>query len=240
VTELERALLDYNEERWASRSEDPHVRTPREVLEQLGTDVESVSERLAGAYCFHGTRVLDPQVFFQRGVAPRAEMLTEIWATLRELNSEISRPGLGCVSDEGGNGRRGRGRATLSVQVQQQARLRAGRMLLREIFFDPGAVSAVDYLDCPETIQDIARCYQSAAGIDHERRFCDASVPCIVKFRRTQDLSRAVLTALWYAFSKLRYRTLPSNTSGYTGEGHAVPAEDIVDVEIVTSSRRRY
>jgi hypothetical protein len=58
-TKLEHTLLDYDEEPWASHFEAPEEQTPREVLGHLGSDVDSVAERLAGAYCLHGTRVLE-------------------------------------------------------------------------------------------------------------------------------------------------------------------------------------
>jgi hypothetical protein len=234
--ELEQALLNYDDDRWALRpNEAPEDQTPLDVLEHFGTDVDHITERLAGAYCFHGTRVLDPQVFFRRGILPLDAMLEEIWAALREF-SELSAQEWATfrasVETDGGgdDGRRYRFKTGDRIHFGPHG------MLVREIFLYPPA-GTVDYLGCSEIPQDIAWCYQSAFGLDLERRFCDASTPCIVKFRSTQRLSEAIDTALWYAFSRLRSGELPSNTSGYTGEGRAVPAEDVVDVEVVPSRR---
>jgi hypothetical protein len=81
---LERVLCDYDSTRSGS-GEDPEVRTPRDVLEQLGTTDSGVAERLAGAYCFHGTRVLDPETIRKCGLLPTTRIVEELWATLRQL-----------------------------------------------------------------------------------------------------------------------------------------------------------
>ncbi len=49
-------------------------------------------------------------------------------------------------------------------------------MLVRETLLDPSATNSHDYLGCPEIVQDIARCYQSAYGVDLETRFLPARV----------------------------------------------------------------
>lgn len=58
---------------------------PREVLQRFGTDVEPVASSFDGAYYFHGTRAVEPEAFWRRGILPLDQMLEELWATLREL-----------------------------------------------------------------------------------------------------------------------------------------------------------
>jgi hypothetical protein len=107
---------------------------------------------------------------------------------------------------------------------------------VRETFFQPRSTGSHDYLSCPEIVQDIARCFSSAHGINLERRFCDAAKPCIVKFRSTQLRPGAINAALWYAYTKLRDGEVRSNSNySFDGDGEAVPAPDVVEVEIVST-----
>jgi hypothetical protein len=85
---LERVLCEYDDGA-SDSSEAPEVRTQRGVLEQLGTTDSRVAERLAGAFYFHATRVLDQDSFRRRGIRPLGDMMEDIWATLRLLVPEF-------------------------------------------------------------------------------------------------------------------------------------------------------
>ena len=160
--ELEQALLNYDDDRWALRPDEaPEDQTPLDVLEHFGTDVDLVTSCLAGAYCFHGTRALEPRAFRTRGILPLDQMLDEIWATLRGLgrdglNDQEWAAFRSSLDADGGDddGQRYR------LKTADRIHFGPNGMLVREIFLDPQAASAVDYLACPEIIQDIAWCYQ--------------------------------------------------------------------------------
>jgi hypothetical protein len=110
---------------------------------------------------------------------------------------------------------------------------------VREFFFRPEETAGHDYLGCPEIVQDIARCYESATGINLEKRFCAATLPCIVKFRSRPVLAGAVESAFWYPFTMLREGELTNNARwGLDLEGQPVPPKDVVEVEVVPDKER--
>jgi len=48
------------------------------------------------------------------------------------------------------------------------------------MFFDPSATGWHDWLDCPEIVEDIARCYAGAGGGVLLARFHSATTACLV------------------------------------------------------------
>lgn len=234
-SELEQALLTYDEGSFDS-SEDPEACMPREVLEQCGSSLADTDERFRGAFYFHGTRAIDPSTFSTRGILPLNGMVEELWLMLRQFAAELS----------------DRRWAEFRESVETDAgehdgdlyRLKIGHPmhygphgeLVREVFLDPRVTQSHDYLGCPEIIQDIARCCYSAHGIDLERRFCDASVACLVKFRGDLWRPGAVKAALWYAYLKLRREELGRSVcGGHAGRGQPVLPADVVNVEVIRS-----
>jgi hypothetical protein len=83
IDELRASLLAYDESRFADSSQDPYVRLPRELLEDLSRDVETVS--FDCAYYFHGTRAIDSDSFYRDGILPLDSMIDRLWAELFEL-----------------------------------------------------------------------------------------------------------------------------------------------------------
>jgi hypothetical protein len=233
--ELEQALQGYDEGQLEDTTEDPWERMPREVLERLGIDIETVVERFDGAYYFHGTRAIDPEAFRQRGILPLDQMVDELWATLREFAGDE-------ITNEKWAEFRRSVEAGAGVHDGFLYRLKTGGrihfgpfgLVVRETFFEPGSTRSHDCLGCPEIVEDIAACFASAHEINLERHFCDAAKPCIVMFRSATCRPGDVKAALWYAYTKLRGGEISSNSNySYDGEGKAVAAEDVVNVEIV-------
>jgi hypothetical protein len=235
-SKLATALGEYDESRLENSAEDPWELMPREMLEQFGVDVEALAGRFDGARYFHGTRAIDAEAFCRRGILPLDQMVEELWATLRELaGEEISDEDWDSVrrSVEAGAG----GHDGFLYRLKTGGRIHFGPfgLVVRETFLDPASTGSHDYLGCPEIVQDIARCYASAYGGNLERRFCDAAKPCIVKFRSTNRRPGDVKAALWYAFTKVRNGEITSSANySFDGAGNPVPAEDVVDVEIIT------
>jgi hypothetical protein len=235
-SELATVLRKYDESRLENTAEDPWELMPREALAHFGVDVETVAARFDGAYYFHGTRAVDPETFRLRGILPLDQILEELWATLRELaGAEISDEDWDSFrsSVEAGAG----GHDGFLYRLMTGGRIHFGPfgLVVRETFIDPGSTGSHDYLGCPEIVRDIARCYGSAHDGNLERRFCDVAKPCIAKFRSANCRSGDVKAALWYAFTKLRDGEI-TNSANYSfdGAGDPVPAEDVVDVEIIT------
>lgn len=233
--DLRAAIARYDADRFADYSDDPQERMPRELVAALGRDIAALD--VAGASYFHGTRVVDPSLFEHDGILPLDQMVERIWPMLHELVSDV------CDADKWARFRQsvettGGGHDGELYRFKLGDRLHHGpyATLVRELFFDPDATASHDYLGCPEIVQDVARCFQTAYGIDLEARFCAAAVPVIVKFKSTDVWSGAFAAALWYVFAKLRNAELTPNASGgFNGHGRAVPPEDIVEVELVDS-----
>ena len=233
--ELEWALQEYDEARYEDATEDPWQLMPRDVLDRFGTDVETVAGRFDGAYYFHGTRALVPEEFGQRGILPLGQMLDELWDGLRELvRDEIGDEGWAAFRTgvETGAGRTGhlyRHKVGAGVDEGPFA------LVVRDVLLNPESTGSHDYLGCPEIVQDIAGPFASAHGINLAQRFCDATQPCTVKFRSTQLRQGAINAALWYAYTKLRDGEITrSSNYSFDGAGQAVPAQAVVEVEVVT------
>jgi hypothetical protein len=232
--EITSALIDYDESRFDG-SEEPYKRMPREVLALFGTDPDTVSDLLAGAYYFHGTRAIDPESFRALGILPLDAVLEEIWATLRELAHECRDDAWAAfrtdVEADGG------GHYGSLYRLKSRGAMHFGPHgeLVREIFLNPRPSGSHDYLACPEIVQDIAWCAESALGIGLEERFCAAAKPTLVKFRAPL-WSGAVPTALWSLYYMLRQGNITGRNAcgGFAGCGTNVPASDVVDVEVIT------
>lgn len=234
---LKRRLRDYDEGRLEDHSEDPAVRMPREILDSFRASPDGLD--LAGVCCFHGTRVLDTGAFRRRGIMSLAQMLDEIWLTLFGLVHDECSPDRWArfrreVEDEDACDDDG-GFQYRSKTAEPDPGVFGGpdALFVRECLLRPNDEGLHDYLQCPEIVQDIARCFQSLHGIDLESRFREASVPCIVKFRIAEVSSAAVENALWYAFTMLKEGTLANACGGPDLGGRPVPPEDVLDVELI-------
>jgi hypothetical protein len=86
VEELSEALVSHDESRFDG-TEDPFKRMPNDVANALGANLELAHP--AGAYYFHGTRVVDPDSFVRRGILPLGQMVDSIWSTLGDLVRDV-------------------------------------------------------------------------------------------------------------------------------------------------------
>lgn len=233
VSQLCSAVLTYDESRFSDYSEDPYERMPREILEGFGiTDDEP---HFDGAYYFHGSRLIGLEDIHGRGILPLDQMVERIWEMLFSLVSDECDPArwneFRETVEAGGGGHDGslyRSKSCNSLHHGPYA------VLVPETFLKVDDAGIHDYLDCPEIVQDIARCFLSHSGIDLEARFRDASRPVIVKFRSTTMWEGTFRAALWYVFSMLREGEVSSNANeGFDGHGQPVAAANIVGIEVV-------
>lgn len=233
---LVQALCEYDESRFEIGPEDPLVLMPRELVETLGTSLSKVG--FEGSYYFHGTRLLDPNLFGTHGILPNNQVIEQIWRMLYELvrgeRTEKAWIEFRTLLETRGGGHFG----SLYRYKTRDSLHGPDALLVRESFFVPEALGSHDYLGCPETIQDIAICYQDRYCIDLEQRFKSASKACIIKFRSAQVPLGAIGSALWYAFSRLRDGNLTwRSTYCFDGEGTGIPPIDIVNIEVVPGIR---
>lgn len=227
--ELRRAVSAFDRSKVNTRDEDSAFAIPRGILAGVGVEIEAV--RFDGAAYFHGTRVLDPAGFTRRGILPLDQVVEQIWEMLHELVGDE------CSINEwaafrswveaGGGGDDG-----FQYRLKTRDRLQRGphALLVCDHLLAP-ATTWHDYLDCPEIVQDIARCYQTRYGTDLEQRFRSAALARIVKFRSARvDGHRAAATAIRYLCSSLCGEEPMSPLGGFDGPGDPVPARDVIEV----------
>lgn len=230
---LAEVIVGYDESRLNVQFGDPWELMPHEVLEQFGTQPSGV--RFERACYFHGTRMLDPDALRRHGILPLDEVVEEMWANLRKLASNEN------IDDEWSVFRHsvevgGGGQAGWRYRSKTSDHLLTGPFAtsVREVLLNPAAIGSHDYLACPEIVQDIAECYRSTSSVDLDRRFCDVSVPCIVKFTSTQVHPDAIKAALWYCYSKLRGGGLTRDANWcFDAKGCSVRPEDVVEVAVI-------
>jgi hypothetical protein len=211
--------------------QDPALAMPRDVLASVGVDISSV--QLDGVHCFHGSRVLDPDDFRRHGILPLDKVLERLWSQLYELVRDERSPDQWAAfraSVEAGAGDHDGWLYRYKVHEDPGPHAE----LVRELFIDrPQSFS--DFVGSPETVRDIAACYD---GADLLSRFRAASVPCIVKFRTTRiwrDPPHAVGCACWYLYARLHDEEIPTIlvAPGYVGDRGSIPPEDVLDVEVI-------
>ena len=232
-SELCDAFVAYDEDVFADMSQDPRVRMPREICEGLGRDIAAVA--FDGSVYFHGTRVLDPSCFRQAGILPFGALLEPIWQMLFDLTSDQCTPAewkkFRQWVEEGGGDHDGglyrhKSRDTMFHGPYG--------ILVREMFFRRGEVNISNFLECPEIVQDISRCFQSYLGVDLETRFNEASTPVVVSFRGPYTGVGSVVAAFWYVYNQVRDGSMSNNSDCcFDGGGEPVPADQILSVEVL-------
>src|SRR5689334_4868094 len=79
-----RSTMGSYEQDWAwTGPEDPVRVGPRQMLRALGVEIGNAG--WDGTYYFHGTRVIDPDVFRRKGILPLGEVIDDVWSMLYEL-----------------------------------------------------------------------------------------------------------------------------------------------------------
>jgi hypothetical protein len=165
------ALQNYSDEDGNNAVEDPWRRMPRMVLERFRGSVENVATAFEGAYYFHGTRTRNVDAYRARGILPLHEVVDEIWAELQVLAGDSILDDdweLFRSSVEGGGG--GHDGWLYRLKVKTPGLRGPFGVLVRDSLIAVGDTRSHDYLGCPETVQDIARCYAAKYGVDLEAR----------------------------------------------------------------------
>jgi hypothetical protein len=230
---LRNAFEAYDETVFADMSQDPRTRMPCEVCETLNRDISFV--HFEGATYFHATRVVDPDGFYQRGILPLGGVIEPIWQMLFALVQDECTPAewtefRGWV-EAGGGGPDG---GLYRFKANDPDLHGPFGILVREMFFRRGEVNISNFLECPEIIQDIARCFEKYRGVDLESYFYETSAPVIVSFRGPFTGLGSVCAAFWYVYNEVRDGSVSNNSDCcYDGSGSPVLPDQIVSVEVI-------
>jgi hypothetical protein len=226
------AIRGYDRD-WSAFRIDPIGEFAAGLSAKAGVDVATAT--IDGAYYFHGTRLIDPESVRERGLISLANALEGVFGQLRELVPEIDlaiwdgfRSDLAELEVGGNSG--------------YQFRLKTGNSalhggpfaeLVRDLFLAPAQAHRVDYLACPEIVEDIALAFQNRTGINLRARFVDATYPCIVKIQDNTNPAGLLPTALVYLSSIYRDGEIGSGCCFGVNLGGAVPPERVTEVDIL-------
>jgi hypothetical protein len=199
-----------------------------ELLEQLPELLEAPPNRLPvpERICwFHATRAFHGTAFHKEGILPLPLAIEKIWSLLGHLALEWYSPQEWRMARE---------------KIEQDPspigfRSKIGDVrsygpfggLVKPLYLLPNMAGRHDYLRAPEIVADI--CDKLQFGDLLQRRFQEASRPCLVKFWSDVPDSKALKAALTY----IRFTDDPTwglNTF-FNGGGKAIEPTAILDVQ---------
>jgi hypothetical protein len=212
---------------------DPDAELARAILPALAANLGRAPAAPSRIHFFHGTRAFDPGQFARGGLLPLSAVLDDLWARLQKLAPEIPperfavlRAGL----EDGGIQA-----LTYKERVDGHDDGPNG-VLVRDILLHPRDYGSSQFARIPEIVEDICLAACNELRVDLESRFEQAATPCIVEFAApAPEFEKAITAVCWYAEAALRGKPAGGDDPfwNFDGEGGAVPAEDIIAVEIV-------
>lgn len=184
-------------------------------------------------YWFHGTRVIRPDSL-RDGIYPLNQQIEQIWQDLFKLAQ--------CWASENQwqafrqaveTTDAGEGSVRYRNRMSHQADWGPHAVLVRDALVIPDRFCGVDYLNVPETIEDICLSFSRYFPYDLLTAFQGASRPCIVKFRDRQPRSDAVGAAASYIWCMARNESCIRCNTCYEANARPIAATEILDVEII-------
>ncbi|GEM47287.1 hypothetical protein [Deinococcus cellulosilyticus] len=184
-----------------------------------------------GTCWFHLTRVRDPRVF-RLGLLNFQKALPGMWDTLWECaRPYISLQDWVRFRENLGNHRL---RWLYDSKLADPTQWGPHGMLIQEAAFQAHLLGNQDYLDAPETVLDICRCFHGTFGMDLLTLYRQNTHPCIVKFRTRGTPQAAWNRALYYCYRHLHQLETPAQSNlCFDGQGTGIAARDIVHVEVL-------
>lgn len=182
---------------------------------------------------FHATRVL-PSTSFSEGLLPLPQRVEPTRALLQSLIPSCLGNGFKPSSDWS-NGRDQGGKAH-GLKMGLHRDWGPDAFLVRDAIFRRDPLFH-DYLNLPELVEDLAGILVGDRRPELLECFRAVTRPCIVTFRSHKPRPDTVRPALYYAYSaewRLEFG-IEANTC-YSGDGDAISAEDILDVEFLRDS----
>ncbi|MBM4134128.1 MAG: hypothetical protein FJ245_10200 [Nitrospira sp.] len=111
-------------------------------------------------------------------------------------------------------------------------------VLIRDVLIEPNRFGSVDYLGCPEIIEDICSAFFTKFGKNLLGLFRDSSYPCIVTFSDDQPRADAIGAATTYVWCIARNEDCLLCNTCYEANGRAIADAAIIDVEVVAESKQ--
>jgi hypothetical protein len=211
---------------------DSEAELARAIVPALTAGFGRSPETPSRIHFFHGTRAFEPQPFAQLGVLPLRAVLDDLWERMRDLAHEIPGEKFLALRQDLEDGR---------IQaLTYRDRLDThddgpNGVLVRDVLLNPKAYHSSEFIRIPEIVEDICVAARNEFHIDLEPRFESATTPCVVEFSTPpREVHKAITAACWYAEAAARGEIAGGDDAfwNFDGGGVAVPAEDIVCVDV--------
>jgi hypothetical protein len=176
---------------------------------------------------FHGTRVLRPESLGS-GLNPLSEQMETIWRDLFELGRRwVGQDQWNVFRREVEMNGMVRHRLTFKEDHGPHA------VLIRDALIMPNRFGGVDYLRCPEIVENICDSFGQSFGKNLLQLFCDSSYPCIVTFRDDQPRADVIGAATSYIWCIARGEDCVLCNTCFEANGRSVDDTAIVHIEVL-------
>jgi hypothetical protein len=211
-------------------------RKPGAILLEEVFNVDAGTKIPESISWFHGTRVINPESFRVNGIRPLSNQLDQIWIDLfsivdhyvHQQEWETFREAVETTHP---------GYSANDYRMKTQDILHWGpyAVLVRDVLVNPTKFESVDYLNTPEIIEDIGRCFHERTGDDLLSAFQQRSHACIIKFNDNTPIPDSVPIALHYLYCITQNIDLfPGCNTCFDGNGHPIEANHIIAIEVIS------
>lgn len=184
---------------------------------------------------FHATRIFEGQDF-NSGIMPLSKSIDSIWDGLFELISDniTKTEWLEFRNQMTKNELNNHYTDLYSMKIADDFHHGPYGFLIKPIITLPSPMGNWDYLGAPEIVYDICDTFKQNHDTDLLKIYLDNSKGCIVKFLSTNNKATLIGVALGYLYCEINsIKPWQECSYAYDGGGQSVPAEDIIDVEII-------
>jgi hypothetical protein len=210
-------------------SGDPQKELVAAFLSEIDRDINSHS--FVGGHYFHGTRAVSPEEFKVCGIlsldAVTPKLLRELRALAPDGNESFWSKFYVDESPDSGS--------FFSYRSKEAYSQGPYGYTVRDVLLNSISLNQWPYAQIPETVHDFINQYFHEVGIDLTDNYMESTHSAVVEFRHSPLLGFEVEAAFWYVYRMVTSRDDGGDftVGGFDGMGDAVPASDVVRVEIL-------
>jgi hypothetical protein len=211
-------------------------RKPGIILLEEVFNVDAGTKIPEGILWFHGTRVINPESFGVNGIRPLSNQLDRIWIDLFSIvNHYVHQQEWETFREAVETTHPGHSANLYRMRIQDTLLWGPYAVLVRDVLVNPTKFESVDYLNTPEIIEDIGRCFHERTEHDLLSAFQQRSHACIIKFYDNTPRPDSVPIALHYLYCITQDRDLfPGCNTCFDGNGHLIQPHQIIEVEVIS------